>query len=296
MKKIVIAPVFCETHLIKYQIPNIIDTIDPDYIIYNEGMFPAGPESSTKVDRNFIKNYTLDGHRGFDYEELREVIKDAQEKYPNTKIILNEMNYPNNLSAPECYALACSNFEELGIKIEKGDYIFPFEGDVFHLESAKREIEGYMSQLEPDTGFRTIWLDFMETQNYVEKKNLVGWKRGDGRSRRVCIRFGTWGFYRNVLLNFMTQQYPMLYPTDLITYHYCWFRPQKYKQLRFDQLNRGVGYWENFDKGLQQIRNENPKTDVVLRPESPVDSNNRYAAYLEIEHPTAIKQHPNFVK
>jgi len=27
MKKIVIAPVFCETHLIKYQIPNIIDTI-----------------------------------------------------------------------------------------------------------------------------------------------------------------------------------------------------------------------------------------------------------------------------
>jgi hypothetical protein len=68
MKKIVIAPVFCETHLIKYQIPNIIDTINPDYIIYNEGMFPFGPEGNTQTDSNFVKNYTLDGHRGFDYE------------------------------------------------------------------------------------------------------------------------------------------------------------------------------------------------------------------------------------
>ena len=94
----------------------------------------------------------------------------------------------------------------------------------------------------------------------------------------------------------MTQQYPMLYPTDLVTYHYCWFRPEKYKQLRFDQLNRGDGYWENFDKGLQKIRNENPKTDVIIRPTSPADSNNRYAAYLEIEHPASIKKHPNFAK
>ena len=206
MKKIVIAPVFCETHLIKYQISNIIDTINPDYIIYNEGMFPFGPEGNTQTDENFVKNYTLDGHRGFDYEELKEVIRNAQEKYPNTKIILNEINYPNGLTAPECYAMACSNFSELGIQIEKGDYIFPFEGDVFHLESAKEEIAGYMSQLEPDSGFRTIWLDFMETQNYVEKKNLIGWKDGTGRSRRVCVRFGTWEFYKNILLNFMTQQ------------------------------------------------------------------------------------------
>ena len=37
-KKIVIVPVFCEAHLVKFQIPNIIDTIDPDYIIYNEAI------------------------------------------------------------------------------------------------------------------------------------------------------------------------------------------------------------------------------------------------------------------
>lgn len=297
MKKIVIAPVFCETHLIKYQIPNIIDTINPDYIIYNEGMFPAGPESNTKIDENFIKNYTLDSHRGFDYEELKEVIKDAQKNYPNTKIILNEINYPNNLSAPECYALACSNFEELGIKIEKGDYIFPFEGDVFHLESAKNEIEGYMSQLKPDTGFRTIWLDFMETQYYVEKHNLVGWKKGEGyRSRRVCVRFGTWEFYKNVLLNFMTQKYSMLYPTDLITYHYAWFRPKKYKQLRYDQLNRTKEYWDNFNQGLNLIKKNTSKNDITLRPHYPPNSDVRYASFIEIDHPNAIKFHPNYIK
>jgi len=296
MKKIVIAPVFCETHLIKYQIPNIIHTINPDYIIYNEGMFPEGPESSTKVDNNFIANYTLDGHRGFDYDELAEIINEAQKKYPNTKIILNKMNYPIGLTAPECYIMACSNFEELGISIEQGDYIFPYEGDVFHLESSKQEIEGYMSQLDLNTGFRTTWLDFIETQYYVEKKNFVGWKTGAGRSRRVCVRFGTWEFYINVLSNFMTQQYPMLYPTDLVTYHYCWFRPEKYKQLRFDQLNRENGYWQDFNKGLQQIRDNNTKSDIVIRPSSPTNTNNRYASYIEIEHPEAIRNHPNFIK
>ena len=45
----------------------------------------------------------------------------------------------------------------------------------------------------------------------------------------------------------MTQQYPMLYPTDLITYHYVWWRPEKYKKMRFAQLNRGDNFWETFN-------------------------------------------------
>ena len=49
MKKIVIVPVFCEAHLVRFQISNIIDTIDPDVIIYNEGMFPAGPEGLSLI-------------------------------------------------------------------------------------------------------------------------------------------------------------------------------------------------------------------------------------------------------
>ena len=73
MKKIVIAPIFNDTHLVKLQIPNIIKSINPDYILYNEGMFPSGPESTTNVDNDFVNKYTLDGKRGFDYEELQDV-------------------------------------------------------------------------------------------------------------------------------------------------------------------------------------------------------------------------------
>ena len=72
-KKIVIIPVFGDTHFIKYQIPNIIDTINPDIIIYNEGMFPTGPESNTNSNREFVQKYTLNGEgkRGFDFLELK---------------------------------------------------------------------------------------------------------------------------------------------------------------------------------------------------------------------------------
>ena len=97
MKKIVIVPVFCEAHLVRFQIPNIIDTIDPDVIIYNEGMFPAGPEGSTMVDNEFLETYTLDGVRGFDYNEMKSIVEDARKQYPNTEIILNEMNYDSTI-------------------------------------------------------------------------------------------------------------------------------------------------------------------------------------------------------
>jgi hypothetical protein len=300
MKKIVILPTFGEVHLIKHQIPNIIDTINPDYIIYNEGMFPKGPESSTTVNDEFIKNYTLDGKRGFDYEELKEVIVEAQKKYPNTKIILNEMNYPDGLDAPNCYRLACSNFKELGIDVESGDYIFPYEGDVFHHEKDKNLIQGYLEQLTPNTGFKSNWIDFVENQFYCERSTLKPFlDQKEGRHRRIAICFGTWEFYEDVLLNFMTQKYPMLYPTDLLTYHYCWWRPGKYKQLRYDQLNRDKIYWENFDIGLEQIKRNTEDgitSDVVLRPDRADHLTHKWASFIEIEHPKHIKQHPNFVK
>ena len=299
MKKIVICPVFCEAHLIRFQISNIMDTINPDIIIYNEGMFPSGPESTTDVSNNFIEEYTVGGRRGFDYEELKEIVYENQREYKDTKIILNEINYPDTMTySPDCYITACSNFKDVGIELEKGDYIFPFEGDVFHHEDSKEEIEGYLKQLEPNTGFRSIWIDFIETQYYAEKKNLSPlYNNGEGgRSRRVCVRYGDMKFYKNVLGNFITQQYPMLYPTSLITYHYAWWRPGKYKQLRFDQLNRHPQYWIDFNRGLKEIKsNGSTGEDVVLRPGSPVNKNNRYAGYINIDHPKHIKEHPNYL-
>ena len=301
MKKIVIMPIFCDTHFIKFQISNIIDTIAPDYIVYNEGMFPQGPEGTTKVNNKFLEDYTLDGHRGFDYEELKLIIEHAQEKYSNTKIILNEINYPSGLTPQEYYIQGCSNFKELGIDIEEGDCIFPYEGDVFHHEDTRLEIKGYCEQLEPNTGFRSTWLDFLETQYYVEKRLFVGWKEGDGRSRRVCIKFGDWNFYNNVLENFITQEYPMLHPTDLLTFHYSGWRPGKYKEMRFGsnpQLNRDQQYHNNFKKGLDRIRKNGNKVrdDVIIRPTTSAHLNGRYACFIDIEHPRHIREHSNFIK
>lgn len=298
-KKIVIAPVFCEAHLIKYQIDNIVDTINPDYIIYNEGMFPAGPESSTLVNSSFIYNYTLDGHRGFDYQELVSIIEQAQIKHPQCRIILNPMNYGTVSHAPTCYYMACSNFKQLGITIEKGDYIFPFEGDVFHHENSKTIIEGYLTQLQPNTGFKSNWIDFIETQYYCERSTLKPFlDNKEGRHRRVCIRYGDEAFYKEVLLNFMTQKYPMLYPTDLLTFHYCWWRPGKYKQLRYDQLNRPAEYWQHFDKALAEIRQigNTSRQDVVLRPSHDSSMTSHWASYFDIPHPKHIKQHPNYLQ
>lgn len=296
-KKIVIMPIFCEAHLVEYQIPNIIDTINPDYIIYNEGMFPRGPESTTNVTQQFIQEYTLDGKRGFDFELLEEIIKKAQKKYTSTEIILNKMEYPDFLTnASECYYRAVSNFRDFGISLEEGDYIFPYEGDVFHLESAKNEIQGYMDQLDPDTGFKSNWIDFIENQYYCERCTLKPFiEKIEGRHRKICIRYGTEKFFKDVMLNFVSQKYPMLYPTDLVTYHYCWWRPGKYKQLRYDQLNRPPEYWKQFDKVLDQIKQLKEK-ELVLRPDKPVTSTTRYASYWEIEHPEAIKNHTNYIK
>jgi len=302
-KRIFIAPVFCDAHMIKHQIPNIIDTINPDYIIYNEGMFPGGPENNTAKMDEFKKKYTLDGKRGFDFEELKDIVSDADKEYGDTKIILNEMDYnPNQTDAVHNYILACTNFDKLGIELEIGDYLFPSEGDIFHHENSKDEIEGYINQIEPNQGFRSIWIDFMETQYYAEKRSLPPLTNPDGpdkgRSRKICVRYGDMNFYHSVLGCLHTQNYHMLYPTDLISYHYIWWKPGKYKQLKMDQLNRHPQYHLDFGRALDEVRKagSNNIGDILLRPTIDVNKMTRYVAYLDIDHPKHIKEHENFVK
>ena len=298
-KKIVMIPVFCESHLIKYQIPNIIDTINPDIIVYNEGLMPAGPESHG-LPQDFVDKYTLDGKRGFDFNDLKKIISSAQKKYPNTKIILNEMEYTGIFDASTCYTKACSNFEELGIDVNPGDYIFPYEGDVFHHETSKDEIQGYLDQLDLDTGFTSTWIDFIGNQYYAFKSTLKPFLKKEWenqkRARRICIRFGTWDFYLNELMNFQKQQYPNLYPTDLLTYHYAWWRPGKFFELRKDQLTNRIrphkDFWKNFTKAYQDI-------DKLLYNEIRVYSGDKkltgkWVKYWNIEHPKHIKEHPNY--
>ena len=105
-------------------------------------------------------------------------------------------------------------------------------------------------------------------------------------------------FYHSVLGCLHTQNYHMLYPTDLVSYHYIWWKPGKYKQLKMDQLNRHPQYHLDFGRALDEVRKagSNNIGDVVLRPTMDVNRMTRYVAYLDIDHPKHIKEHENFVK
>mgnify|MGYP001210236627 CR=1 FL=1 len=294
-RKIVIIPNFCESHLIKLQIPNLIDTINPDVIIYNEGLFPTGPESSLTITPDFRKKYCYkDTNLGFDTEQTQNAIREANEKYTDTVIIHNEMKFPEGTSAPEAYKLAVSNFEELGIKVEHGDYIFPLEPDIFHHENSKDEIQGYLDQIQPNQGFTSLWYDFLETQYFIERESHPE-HGGKLKGRKICIRFGGWEFYNSVVEQFMTQNYSMLFPTELETFHYNWFRFDKYKELRFEQIVRNnPNYWTEYEEGLQQIKKNTGEQLVVLRP-SWKNHIREHAARINLNHPKHIRNHPNYI-
>ena len=90
----------------------------------------------------------------------------------------------------------------------------------------------------------------------------------------------------------------MLYSSELMTYHYNWFRFGKNKELRYDQIVRDELYWGNFEKGLQQIKFNTInkiKEDVIVRPNKALSDYSKYASYIDIEQPKAISQHENFI-
>ena len=312
MKKIVIIPIFCESHLIKYQIPNIIDTINPDIIIYNEGMFPSGTEGTKKIDESWVAKYTLNGEgkRGFDFNELEKIIENARKDYPNVEIILNKMDYQDCIDkgqydfvGTKCYVKANSNFKELGIKLEEGDFIFPLEGDTFHHENSKNEIQGYLNQLTPDTGIKSVIVDFVQNQYYTEHINWVKHQNLSeidsenpfSKSRRFCVCYGSEDFYHSVLSEFMSQDYDMLYPTDLITYHYAWWRPGKFLELRCDQLDRSKEKWKSYLSGMEEAKKAE-RDLIVVRPWCEDSNPRKYLKKIDIEHPKHIFGHPNYLK
>ena len=306
-KKIVFIPTFAESHLIRHQIPNIIDTVDPDYIVINEGCFPNGTEGNLDILQGWKDYYTLDGggKRGFDYIELQQIVKEAQDKYTNTKIILNEMDYTLGMSSTDCYKKATTNFKEVGIDIEEGDYVFPYEGDIFHHEDSAKEIEGYLKQIEPGQGFRSIWIDYMQNFWYAEKSRIKLYlpekkyqHEGNYQSRRICFRYDKDGVkYEKMLDNFMTtnyhdpiEGYGMLFPTDLITYHYAWIRPGKFRDLRCDQLGRPSGYWDSFRVAMD-LCDRYAYPEICVR-EGKRDLSHGWVKFFDkLPHPKHIKNH-----
>lgn len=291
-KRIVIIPCFGEGHFTSLQIDNLMSTIKPDVIIYNEGLFPAGPENKGGIDDSFkeqfcYRNTTL----AWDTEIVQMAISNAQLKYPECHILWNHMEY-NSSNANECYVEAVSNFNDLGIDINEGDIIFPLEGDVFFHENDMETLNEMLSQLQPNSGIRAPYLDFMENQYYVEGNSF---DINTIHKRRIAVKFGTWEYYKNITYNFISQQYPMLVDAPMYIFHYAWWRPGKYKELRLAQLRRSNEYHRNFLNALSEAT-KCIDTRIVIRPDRDVNDLCRYIIKLDIQHPKEIQKHENYKK
>jgi hypothetical protein len=292
MKKIVVIPCFAESHFTEFQIDNLIATINPDIIIYNEGLFPAGPENKGGVDESFKTKFCYnDTNLAWDTIQLQQIIHEAQLKYPDTRIIWNQMNY-SDTDANECYAHAVGNFKDFGIDIEPGDLIFPLEGDVFFHENDMDLLNEYISKLNVNQGLQAPYLDFMENQYYVEGNSF---DPNTIHQRRIVIKFGDWEMYNNIVKNFISQKYNMLVTFPRYIFHYAWWRPGKYKELRIHQLVRQPEYHQNFLFALEQA-NISKDSHIVIRPNRDQNDPYRYIVRIDIDHPKEITKHQNFIK
>ena len=314
MRKIVIIPSFASSHFLKCWIPNVIDTLEPDIVIINEGLFPEGPENKGHIDSEFRRKWCFDKRiAGFDFEETENIIQEFRKKYPHTTIWLQKNGYTLN-DTNQCFLVSISRCDIT--EFRKSDIIFPLEPDAFLLESDKGIIKEEISKLQPGQGLKCLWMDFLETQYYTEAINLE-----QPKHRRFCYCFDNMENYKKVMDGFMSQSYPRLQYTDkFFIRHYPWFVFDKWKELRYELIYRSdPQYWKDFENGLQDIRNESnsyeenikynndkyfdnsyipapypPKIEIVVRP-SRQDSG-RYAKFIDIEHPKAIQSHPNFIK
>lgn len=314
MRKIVIIPSFASAHFLKCWIPNVIDVIDPDVIIINEGLMSQGPENKTRIDDEFRKKWCYNKHNytfnvGFDWD-ISGIYTDP---YINAgkQLYLQPIEFKSK-DANECFLESITKFDPRHNFPEVGDVILPLEPDAFHHEKDKDKIAELVSQLKPGEGIQTRWTDFLETQYYTEGINLV-----QPKYRRFAYCFDNMENYKAAMSGFMSQNYPRLRKVDdFITYHYCWFQPEPYKQLRYELIYRSnPQYWKDFDEGLQRIA-ENSKNagkyedqlegnEFILRPikipnrivirPSRTDEG-RYAKFIDIDHPKHIQSHPNFVK
>lgn len=305
-RKIVIIPEFASSHFLNCWIPNIIETLDPYAIIINSGLFPEGPENKGHIDEAFREKYCWKGTTaGFDLDETVETCK----QYAGL-IKLNLISYNSNDSV-ECFKQAISHF---GMnEPEPGSIIFVLEPDAFLLELDKNIINEELSKLRPGEGLRCLWRDFLETQFYCENINEF-----QPKWRRFAYCWDNLENYLEAMGNgFMSQDYPKLKKTDKFWIrHYPWFVFSKWKQLRFDLIHRSnPDYWQDFEKGLQEIRSMTeiyvdylkpnsdgtinlnkiiPSNKILIRPSR--QDEGRWAKFIDVEHPKAIQSHTNFIK
>lgn len=300
MRKIIIIPSFANSHLLKCSLTNWIEILEPDVIIINESIFPFGPENKKEIDANFRKKWCYkDTNAGFDYNETLEVITElTKQRFEGNKKIPHiesrVINYKKN-DANECFLEAISN--GLDLLVTEGTIVFPLEPDVLFHENDKEKIQEEISRLSPGEGIQVVWKDFLETQFYTELINEI-----NPKWRRFAYCWDNMENYKNAMNAFMTQNYQRLRKVhDFIGFHYPWFCPEPWKQLRYELIwRKDPQYWEDFENGLRTIRifsqNDRAKNHekILLRPSRHDEA--RWAKFIDISHPKHIHSHPNFVK
>lgn len=314
-RKIVIVPSFASSHFLKCWIPNMLEVIEPDIIIVNEGLFPNGPENKGHVDSDEFKrkyyypNTTPTNMVGFDWDETVHTYYELVNPGIYSKSRLMGIEY-NHADANKCF-LECITY--FGFDPTPGDLIFPLEPDAFVYEGDKEIINEEISKLKPGEGLQCKWVDFLETQYYTEAINLE-----QPKYRRFCYCFDSMKNYKRAMDGFMSQSYPRLKKTEsFFIRHYPWFVYDKWKELRYDLIHRNdPQYWKDFENGLQEIRNKSKyfnnlikgipvgetiqyymafRDDSVLIRSSRQDEG-KWAKFIDIKHPKHIKEHPNFIK
>ena len=269
-------------------------------------------ENKGHIDDEFRKKWCYsDDYQnvGFDWVDTISVCSYMCRSYNRNTIILKDIVHTES-DANKCFLTAISN--GLDGLVDVGDIIFPLEPDAFLLETDKEIIAEEISKLKPGDGLSCMWRDFLGTQYYCEAIN-----EQNPKIRRFCYCFDTMEGYKEAMNGFMTQSYPKLKYTDKFWIrHYPWFVSGLWKELRYELIwRKDPQYWQDFERGLNEIENwsteyvddqncEQPDYErgeilempdkILVRPSR--QDEGRYAKFIDIEHPTAIYNHENFVK
>jgi len=290
-KRIVIEPCFNEHHLQQFHMRNLCDNFKPDVYIIAEGIFPRGPEDNQEKEAHkaFVKEYTFlgQGDRSFDIMSLEDSVRQCVNEYPNTKFYLMQMQYPPNQSTANTYYTVFTFFINKVIDVWPDDIIMPSEADMFFTEEQAQQCEKLIQQLKHGESFASTYIDFFESpkvQKTIRSARKVAFRYGDGERYKDVMRMFLWE----------SEYIKKMQVCDLKTFHYGWLRPQKYFDMRIQQIPRD--WSDNIVKARELIRSKPEGLDFKLATKI----KQRWNFELTVvnkkkeEHPKHVWGHENF--
>ena len=295
---IAIEPTFCEAPFLDAHIKNVCDYLKPDMFIIVEGMFPMGPESTIVGDhqKKFIEKYTLDGHRGFDWEEVKKICESCAELYPDIDIQLVAFDHAEDTGTPTAYYNIFTHFLD-DVEIKSNDIILPLESDIFFTESQAIKTLQLIPEIKEGTGIGTTYVNFFETPKYSSSR---------ARGRKLAFRYGDGELYHKVMKYFFweAEYVPLLSKVhDLQLFHYAWMRPPGlYFDIRLDQICTPTSKLGRLHTALlrafELFEEDPPDLQLILDVEvnAPDHPDFQLIPVAYEDHPKHIRKHPNFIK